>query len=377
MCISPNRIPNPYKGFNGKYAFMHDCVSTYINVPCGHCSECVRIKQLGIVQRASLESQSGWPFYVTVTYNPESLPIHICSDGVKIRYAAMSDATNMFKRLRNDNALTRPFRYFAVSELGSKRARPHFHFIIWLQKFSTDSVYTPYQLEPIVFDTILKYWQRNYGSRRSPIYRPLLTYKVRYIAGKRKSTYDCHYIQPSTLDGTTLDVSFYVTKYLLKPSKHSDRLQSALKLNLSGEEYREVWSLVRPRWFSSLNFGYGVYGLQPKRLSRSERLEILSKTPAFDSVKSSIARSRQSDFPKFFDLETGKSYPLSRYWRTFGNLYTVEDAIFFHYKNPNWREDNVSFEERDMSELLYSEEKFSKQRSIIDSHIFNTDLLFD
>lgn len=373
MCVSPNKIPNPYLGYKGKFAFMRDCVSQYINVPCGYCSECLHIKQLNIVQRAILECQFGYPFYCTLTYNNDSLP-RINVNGRSIRYADVSDIQNMIKRLRKDNVFGRPFRYLCVSELGSKRGRPHFHLIFWLKKYDTDTVYTPLNIEHLMFKKVLQYWSRNYGSNRKPFYKPCCTYVRRIRFGKVETNYDLHYVVPSSLDGTLSDVPFYVTKYMLKPSDRAKSLHSALLLNLPESEYKRVWSLVKPRWFSSLNFGFGIYGLQPRKLSYSDRLDILSGLDSFKVVKDSISRSLVSaDSPKFYSPDTGKSFPLSRYWRSFGNLYTSEDAIAFHYKNPSWREDNVNIDDRDPFSKILSIDKGRKQSDLIGKSLFDFD----
>lgn len=378
MCISPILIKNPNYGYKGQFAYMKDCLSKYIAVPCGHCAECVHIKQLSLVQRCSLEALEGYPFFCTLTYNNESLPKVICSDNKSIRYADCSDVVNMIKRLRKDNAFGRSFRYLAVSELGSLRARPHFHLIFFVKKYEEDSVYTPINLEKILFSKVLSYWQRNYGSKRKPVYKPCCTYITKFVCGKLKSTYDLHYVVPSSVDASTMDVPFYVTKYMLKPSDKATRLQRALKLNLPQDEYDRIWKLVRPRWFSSLNFGFGVYGLQPRNQSLQDRLDVLSKTQSFRIVRQSIDRSLSSqDRPKFYDPESGKSLPLSRYWKSFGNLYTVADASAFHYKDPNWREDNMKFDDRFLDEKDRVQNKYESQLRLIDNNSANLNLFFE
>lgn len=378
MCISPTLIKNPNYGYFGKYAFMKDCKSQFIAVPCGHCPECVRIKQLSLIQRCSLEALEGYPFFCTLTYNNESLPKLITSDNKTIRFADCSDITNMIKRLRKDNAFTRPFRYICVSELGSKRARPHFHLIFFVKKYDTDTVYTPVNLEKILFEKVLSYWVRNYGSKRSPIYKPCCTYIRKFVCGKLKTTYDLHFITPSTLDASIMDVPFYVTKYMLKPSDKATRLQQALKLNLPEDEYNEVWKKVKPRWFSSLNFGFAVYDYQARKMSLQERLDKLSKTSSFKLVRQSIDRSLSSqDRPKFYNPDNGQSLPLSRYWKTFGNLYTVEDAIAFYYKDPNWREDNMKFDDRKLDEKLRIQSKHDSQLHLIENNSANFNILFE
>lgn len=377
MCVSPILIPNPNRFLKSRFALYKDIESQYIYVPCGHCGECVHSRQMGIVQRVQLESLSGYPFFCTLTYNNQSLPIYECSDGFKIRYADFKDVTNMIKRIRNNDLFGRNFRYFAVSELGSKRARPHFHILFFLERHSDDNAYTAYNLESKIREVVLSQWVRNYGSRRSPVYKPLCTYVSKYIFGQKKSTYDLHYVSPSTIDGSSSDVAFYVTKYMLKFDKHSNSLQSALKLNLNPLEYREVWNKVKSRWISSLNFGFGVYGLQVKDLPRSERLDILSKSEAWKIVKDSIARSRITcDTPKFFNPENGKPMPLGRYWYQFGTLYTFDDYHFFHYRNPDQRDDNFTFFDKSPEDYFKDREKCWRQSRQIENKNLCLDLIF-
>lgn len=64
------------------------------------------------------------------------------------------------------------------------------------------------------------------------------------IRGELKSTFDFHYVNPSSTREASMDVAFYVTKYMMKPSEKAVRLQRALKLNLPEDEYEDVGS-----WF--------------------------------------------------------------------------------------------------------------------------------
>lgn len=126
MCLNPLTIPNPNFGCQNKgFGFMKDCVSKYINVPCGHCSECIAVKQMYMIQRIQMEELENHLFFCTLTYNNESLPILSTSTGYDIRYADIADVQKMLKRLRFSNAFGRPFRYLGVSELGTERGRPH------------------------------------------------------------------------------------------------------------------------------------------------------------------------------------------------------------------------------------------------------------
>lgn len=124
MCISSIRIRNPNFGINNAGTKYKDTVSAFINVPCGHCSECVSVRQMGYVQRLQLESVKNHMFFCTLTYNNESMP-YLSVNGRNIRYADVSDVQKMIKRLRKSNVFGRPFRYFGVSELGSLKGRPH------------------------------------------------------------------------------------------------------------------------------------------------------------------------------------------------------------------------------------------------------------
>lgn len=125
MCQSPVRIKNPNLGLTGPNAQFKDTTSQMIDVPCGFCSDCVAAKQMQYVQRIQMEELVNHIFFCTITYNNEMMPHLATSTGYDIRYADVSDVQNMFKRLRKRNAFGRPFRYFAVSELGSKKGRPH------------------------------------------------------------------------------------------------------------------------------------------------------------------------------------------------------------------------------------------------------------
>lgn len=375
MCYSPTLIKNPNYGRRDKMAYVVDTKSQYTPVPCGHCGECVRLRSSGVLQRAQLEELYGYPFMISLSYNPESLAYYECSNGYSIAYAPVSDLQNMFKRLRKSGKLTRRFRYYAVTELGSSKGRPHAHILLFLERQEGDSVYTPFNLEKIVFSVVLAEWRRNYGSTRNPVYRPLLTYISRMRGGKLHSTYDCHYVTPSVTDGSTQDVSFYVSKYLVKDSDWKDKL----KRNIYGhcetlEEANEVWSIVRPRAISSLNFGFGIYDdINPRKVSSVVRREILSKLPTADIVRGAIDQSSRSEkTARFYDLQTGKSMPLARYWYKFGDIYDLEHHKIFLSRQD--RIDGVSIDDRDLTSKLIAEKKHINNSK--DSLTSNFDLLY-
>lgn len=356
MCISPIRIRNPNYGIS--HLKYKDTVSAFINVPCGFCGECVAIRQFNIVQRLQCEAINNHLFMATLTYNEDSMPWYHFSNGRCVRYADVVDVQNMMKRLRKYNRFGRPFRYFGVCELGSKRARPHFHIVFLVRKDSKDDNLSILNLEKTLFDAVLLEWRRNYGSRKHPDYRPLCTYVRKFVRGKLRSTFDLHYVRPDPSDGSSDNVAFYVSKYLCKPSSHERRLQQALHLNLPEDEYISVWSKIRPRYFASLGFGVNgeltPFGIEPDPdvVSHIRRCVDLSKS--------------DSDFPQFFNRCTGQGFPLARYYKSKFYCFNSSDQEFFW--NKSHPVDNVVIDDRDFSEKLLVEEKFSKRVSLIDSH---------
>lgn len=354
LCISPISIENPNYGKKftpGDVFSLKDCTSRFIRIPCGHCPECIQLKQMYIVQRIQMQSLNNYIFFATLTYNKESLPSIITSTGYNIAYADKRDLQNCFKRLRKSNVFTRPFSYIYVSERGKDKGRPHFHVIFTVPKYPSDDKYTWQNLEKIMFDSLLAEWRRNYGSHKQPVYRPLCTYKVIYKRGRRYSNYDLHCVRPLSDDDGLASVGFYVLKYMLKRSDRETRLQQALHLNLPDDEYLDTWKLVKSCCIASKGFGLNVDSegnIDPDILSH---------------LKYGITVSE--DFPKFFNPSTGQSFPLSRYYKSRGDIYGFSDAIRFY--KPSEAGDSVPvYEDKDYSQLIksiYDYEKKIRQAS--------------
>lgn len=347
MCLSPITIPNVNyhsKVVAGSPLSLKDCSNSKIGVPCGHCSECIHNKQMHIVQRAQMESLNSHVFFLTCTYNPESLPIFETSTGFRFMFADWHDLQNTFKRIRNNNAFTRPFKYLAVSERGSKRGRPHFHALIFLPKYPSDDVHTVFNLESILFKNFLKYYARNVGTRKCPKYVPLLTYKRAFIHGKLHTTYDLHAIQPTLCSSGISDVTFYVTKYMLKDSLSDEKRRSALKMNLSTEEFSTVWNKIRSKVISSKFFGYGF--------SYSDYMNIC------DYLRKCVEAS--SEYPNYINLDNGFQLPLSKYYKSNPFIYSLSDALRFYYAS-NQDSLDTPYESKDVSEtfmkVAFSEHK--------------------
>lgn len=313
-------------------------------------------------------------FYCTLTYNNQQIPsvtLENKKDPTKpynIRYTDYCDLNNMFKRLRKNNAFGREFRYFAVSELGSKRARPHAHILFFIRKEKEDRFSDILNLEKKMFDAVLKEWQRNYGSTRMPDYQPLCTYIRRWTKHGLSSTYDLHWCDPRATDGGVADVGFYVTKYMTKPSDHATRLQQALHLNLDEQDYERVWSKVKPREFHSLGFG-----LNPKINPKTHKIEEIDPDILKylqKCVRESIDRE---DYPKYTNPHTGEKFPLARYYYQFGEIFNWKDAVSFYMKGKN--EPNI--DERTRNTIITREKNFlRKTLQQIEQKEFNFDELF-
>lgn len=305
MCVSPVRIRNPNFGCTAELVVnTTDTKSRYINVPCGVCCECIARKQSDLVQRVRVLSLDHYIFFFTLTYNNQSLPSVCCSNGVSVPYADHHDIINMFKRIRKGDLFGCSFKYFVVSERG-KKGRPHFHGLIFIEKRPTDDKLLPAVLEKRLYSVVFREWRRNYGSTRYPDYKPLFTYKQRYLAGVLYRNFDLHYVVNHTTEKGDTDVAFYVTKYLLKPSVKEQRLQQALSLNLDPDEYKVIWQLVRSKSSKSLNFG------------NSTEHEV-------SFVKSQILDSNTDSNGFHFKNPDGSLAPLPRFYRRY---VSPEDAL--------------------------------------------------
>lgn len=325
MCVSPISIPNPNYGRKDKLSYLFDTESAYIRVPCGVCDECLCSKQMQLVQRVIMESTKNHLFFATLTYDNEHLPIKEVN-GYKISFADYKDLNNCIRRIRHYQLFPRAFRYFAVSEFGSKRGRPHFHVLFLVPKFSDDDYGTCITLESSMRSILLEQWKRNYGSRSHPRYESLCTYVCKYIRGKWRSNYDLHYVNPNFSDKGVADVGFYVLKYMLKPSYRTVRLQRALRLNLDPDEYESIWSEVKPRFFKSHDFGLAT---EPSIIGYLR-----------DSIE---ATKHRYDFPVFVNPINGSTMPLSRFYKSKGDIYDVDTATYFamekkkvDYDDPNY-----------------------------------------
>lgn len=371
MCLSPVLIRNPNLGIQNLITRCKDTVSAYIPVPCGVCAECVANRQVSYVQRLQAELMVNLGFFCTLTYNDYAMPVLTTTQGYDIRYADVRDLQNMMKRLRKSNAFGVPFRYLAVSELGSKRSRPHFHIIFLVKKPKKYDLNYVRILEKRMFDAVLHEWRRNVAppvwskkkqcyvpNARNPKYIPLCTYVRRYVRGKLKSTFDFHYLDPRSKDAGS-SVSYYVTKYMMKPSKRVKDLQIALKCNYDEAEYESIWSVVKPRVVASLGLGLNAektpFGLEPD----SELVDV---------VRKSVLSSYGDDSPKFMDPTSGLRFPLSRYYKSQFYLYTQRDYEHFWEKSKYRKFENVVMDEKPIDRKIYDVDRHDARTRAVDDN---------
>lgn len=358
MCLQPYAKKNPNYGLSKVgLNYLKDCENQYISIPCGHCPECIANKQMQIIQRCELEARNSYVYFGTLTYDNAHLPSVTTSSGFDIRFADYHDIQNMFKHLRT--ALDRPFRYLAVSELGTRRGRPHFHFLLFLPKSDNDTPLTSLKYERFLFDWCKSHFARNIGTRKNPVYEPLFTYVRKFVYGKLRTNYDLHFVT-SRNSKSSEEVAWYCVKYMFKPSDRSTRLQQALKLNLDEDEYSAVWNLVRPRYVTSRFFG-----LQSRRVGVRDYVhnkDIISKLR-----HDIVTTPSESPFP-YYRRDDGSTWPLARSLKKVPEVFTLMDAHEFYF---NHALPDVT--PRDKFQDLLKFKKHAKNQKIVDSHD-NSDL---
>lgn len=307
MCVAPITIPNPYykigsKGLN----FLHDTVNSHIKVPCGKCHQCCSLRQAYFNQRVQMESKRSELFMITLTYNDYYVPrIHYL--GYHLFFPDWRDIQLLFKKLRK--VLPHPVRYAMCSEYGSRKRRPHFHGIIAIDREDIKEFYkgSISLCEQKLSKAFLSNWTVNLGDKRHPDYRPLSTY-IR--TSKGRSTFDFHWIQP--LRNHDNDVSFYVSKYVLKYDEGIQKLLQKFDVDqsLQDDQLKLLKSLIKPRCTMSKDFGS-------------------YKIPEVSDYINRCIEKDETDIPQFYDIYTGQASLLSRYYRH--HCYTLDHAFTRFY----------------------------------------------
>lgn len=311
MCLHPIMIKNVNHGNSSKLASFTDTTSQFIPIPCGRCPVCLALKQQYIVQRVQMESLNHDLFFGTLTYNSESLPICEVAD-FKLPYVDISDWQKMLKMIRKHEDLP-PFRYFVVTEYGGRRHRPHIHFILSFPKDESQKLAHKRSFEIRLFNIFLKYWRRNYGSTRFPIWKPLCTYK----RTKRSYNFDLHYLDPWSSKNGLDDVAFYASKYCLKYDSYVDKLKSKLFFSLSESDFDDTWNKIKPRRLMSKGFGSPSDPDVISHINKGINIALQDQTALY---------------PYFISPVNGKTFPLSPYYSK--KFLTFDDMCVFNSRKP-------------------------------------------
>lgn len=135
MCKHPVYIDNPVKQFH----VYRDKIG--ICVPCGHCEECRKSKQLEWFTRAYYEfldckRHRGFCVNVTLTYNDDNVPVEQnirCFDKTHIQLFTKRLQTKVARFLDLPYTECR-VRYLICSEYGGETHRPHYHGILFVHR---------------------------------------------------------------------------------------------------------------------------------------------------------------------------------------------------------------------------------------------------
>ena len=233
-----------------------------------------------------------------------------------------------------------------------------------IPKQDGDDFNTCLNLQQKLFDEVLFEWKRNYGSRKHPDYRPLCTFVRKFVRGKLRTNYDLHYVNPVLSDGGSADVAFYVLKYMMKPSNRVTRLRRALTLNLSQDEFEDIWKIVKPRHFESESLGLGLSReMSPKVYEHLRKGIDLSKHQSVDPI------------PSYFSPLDGSSHPLAKYYKNNPAIFTMQDFFDFFYASKKADKDNVVIKDDvHLSQLIKRVDDFDKKVHQLDERLSATNL---
>lgn len=161
MCVSPIQIQNPKK-------FKKPTDPQFIEVPCRYCSECLNDKKNDVLNQLFALYRYGTglsPYFVTLTYNPES--IHINNHGFYV--LNYKDIKLFFKKLRY---YLGNIKYFCCGEYGTKSSRPHYHIILYV---------LPYLDKDFIYQAINKSWNKGFIDVSKIRHAGCLTYVSKYV----------------------------------------------------------------------------------------------------------------------------------------------------------------------------------------------------
>lgn len=195
MCLNPLTIRSNKTDFS---LLRH---RSFLQVPCGSCSQCREVRKNGYMTRLSFAFDEttkahGKVLFLTFTYNDAHLP-YLTYKGVNQPCFSKKDTAQLFKSLhRYYDKKGLKFKQFFVSEYGSNTKRPHYHCIFFLESNINDVEFA---------EKCREYWTHMYI--------------------KDKNIYTCNgFMFPSKTDvllgkhlcRSNVGLSFYAAKYTCK-----------------------------------------------------------------------------------------------------------------------------------------------------------------
>lgn len=349
MCLTPIAIRNPNRKIKqGSFSInnselynkIKDNESAYMYVPCGHCKQCIALAQMELVERVQMEAIYNHIFMGTLTYKNETLPRLETPnwedqygrehEGYEYRYAKYEDAAAAVRRMRDRNVFDVPFKYLIITERGSKRARPHFHWLLLFRKEDIGKTYNDcLHFEEKYKWTLLENWQRNIGSQHYPIYQDLCEYHESWRGKRKRATYDFHYVNPLLTKGGVTDAAFYVLKYMLKGIQDRRTMQ-AIFLNYDNATAWNIWNRIRNRREYSLGFGLDVDW--SKKGKDRKITEEICNSEIIEYLAQGVKRSKaaREEYAYYYCPENLLTFPLANYYKRFSFIYSAEDEIDFY-----------------------------------------------
>lgn len=251
MCTSPICVPNNRYGLGrvGLNKFFNT-VDRYIQVPCGHCEQCISMRQEYFSQQVHLEMLDRDLYYCTLTIKPSRLLKTEIGD-YRIPYIPYKTLSLAMRRFRKE--FYPDLRYVFVGEFGHERHRPHFHGLLSLPP--EPNIFRKLNQDNLLFKRLYDAWSINVGSRRSPVYEHMSD----FIYRPGSMTYDCRPVDKAILSSSGLN--FYFSKYMFKADEWLEKLLLKIRNyddTLSSDQRDTLVSLLKPRTIRSPHFGVPI-----------------------------------------------------------------------------------------------------------------------
>ncbi|QRV61814.1 replication initiator protein [Microvirus sp.] len=239
MCLNVRTIVNPSKHLSPLASRF------YLNVACGHCAECRKVRELEWQHRAYHEykhySEQGFVLFDTLTYDEVNVPRIISIHGhrlrepfrcfsplhIKVFLSTLRDNIRRYSVTHHDGSVTKPFedlftsdnfKYLITSEYGGTTHRPHYHCLF----FCKIAGLNPYLLNML----IRRSWPHGFCDNS--------TVKKRLVNGTGVLT--------------------YVSKYMCKDDEFTTQLHNILgDYILSRQEVNMIYP------FHRLSKGFGLH----------------------------------------------------------------------------------------------------------------------